>query len=52
MAKELSMVERNEKGKQARRYFIKCEKRLLSELAVFLNPTIEPITFIKPNYYL
>lgn len=27
MAKELSMVEKNDKGKQARRYFIKCEKR-------------------------
>jgi anti-repressor protein len=31
MAKELAMVELNDKGKQARRYFIDCEKQLLEQ---------------------
>ena len=30
MAKQLAMVENNEKGKQARKYFIECEKKLNS----------------------
>lgn len=32
MAKELSMVERNDKGKEARKYFIECEKKLKDNL--------------------
>ena len=31
MAKELAMVENNEKGSQAHKYFIECEKQLLSQ---------------------
>lgn len=39
-AKEIAMVEGNEKGKQARRYFIECENKLKSLMPVvdFSNP--------------
>lgn len=43
MAKELSMVERNERGKQARQYFIACEKKVKQMATVhFLIPKTLP----------
>lgn len=43
MAKEISMLQRTKKGKQARKYFIECEKQLSSnslQLPDFNNPAI------------
>ncbi|MDT2677948.1 ORF6C domain-containing protein [Enterococcus gallinarum] len=43
MAKEISMIQRTEKGKQARQYFIQVEKEYLKELKKTLNDPREQL---------
>jgi phage anti-repressor protein len=46
MGKELAMVERNAKGKQARLYFIECEKRALAPVQI-AAPTVDPLKALE-----
>jgi len=44
MAKELCMVENNEKGREARRYFIECEKQLKTIMPTLSKEQLDMLT--------
>lgn len=59
MAKEVSMIQRNERGKEARRYFIECEKELVEKAKspvngdkIGLREMMEWINFTKEILHL
>lgn len=50
MAKELSMVERNAKGKEARLYFIECERRAKVSVPTIADPFLAQLEMVKTVY--
>lgn len=50
MAKELSMVERNDKGRQARRYFISCEQQLHAAQPLLQEKEPQPLELMVVMY--